>query len=431
MSRKSLPGSSASSHTGRMTDTRLPNAPADQPRPVTPGQLAWLDEELRAWVGNGLVDDAAADAIRGRYVAVRRFSLVRLLLGLGACFVGVGLIWVVAANLDRLAPLARFLLVAAIWLALLVGAEVAAARRSTGEEARSPALGAARLLAALAFGAVVFQAAQSLQVPAYEPRLVGLWGLGALVQAYAVRGLMPLLAGVGLGTTWYVWQVAEAADSALGFVAAVLTGGVMASALSQLHRSRWAVPARLPRGFEAAWRESGALLVLVGLFAAALPYLDAHDFRWTASLVVGLVVAVALVAAAVAGARDRWSRPELLVPVATLVVGCGLLLWDVATDDLQDLSAGAYVKVAVGVLVYLAAAAWFAVLGVLRDSTQLTVLAALALVVFTTVQAFAVFAPITSGATLFLVVGAVLVGSGFAVDRGRRRLARAVEAGAA
>jgi uncharacterized membrane protein len=67
---------------------------------------------------------------------------------------------------------------------------------------------------------------------------------------------------------------------------------------------------------------------------------------------------------------------------------------------------------------------------VLRDSTRLTVIAALALVVFTTVQAFAVFAPIVSGATLFLVVGAVLVVSGFTVDRGRRQLTRAVEAGA-
>ena len=48
-------------------------------------------------------------------------------------------------------------------------------------------------------------------------------------------------------------------------------------------------------------------------------------------------------------------------------------------------------------------------LGVLRDSTRLTALATAALVLFTTVQAFAVFALIISGATLFLLVGAVLV----------------------
>jgi uncharacterized membrane protein len=398
-------------------------------RAVSPGQLSWLDGELRTWVEDGVLDPAAADAIRTRYVAVRRFSLVRLLLVLGACFVGVGLIWVVATNLDRLAPLVRFLLVAGIWLALLVGAEVLAARRGVGDESRSPTLGAARLLAALAFGAVVFQAAQSLQVPAYEPRLLGVWGLGALVQAYAVRGLMPLLLGLGVASGWYIWQVAESADSALGFVAAVLTGAVVATAVGLLHRSRWLPGLGLPHGFEVAWREAGALLVLVGLFAAALPYLHAEGFRWSAFLVAGLVLAAVLVVSAVAGVDDRWSRLELLVPVVALVLGSGLVLWDAGIDDVQDLSGAAYAKVVVGVLVYLAAAAWFAVLGVLRDSTRLTVIAALALVVFTTVQAFAVFAPIVSGATLFLTVGVVLVVSGIVVDRGRRQLTRVVEEG--
>ena len=35
------------------------------------------------------------------------------------------------------------------------------------------------------------------QVPAYEPALVGVWGLGALLYAYAVRGVAPLLVGLG------------------------------------------------------------------------------------------------------------------------------------------------------------------------------------------------------------------------------------------
>jgi hypothetical protein len=170
--------------------------------------------------------------------------------------------------------------------------------------------------------------------------------------------------------------------------------------------------------------------VLVGLFAAALPYLDAEGFRWSASLVAGLVLAAVLVAAAVADADDRWSRLELFVPVAALLLGSCLVLWDAGIEDVQELSGAGYAKVVVGVLAYLATAAWFAVLGVLRDSTRLTLIAALALVVFTTVQAFAVFAPIVSGATLFLTVGVVLVVSGFVVDRGRRQLARVVEAGA-
>jgi uncharacterized membrane protein len=58
----------------------------------------------------------------------------------------------------------------------------------------------------------------------------------------------------------------------------------------------------------------------------------------------------------------------------------------------------------------------------MRDSGRLTWLATAALVVFVTVQASAVFAPIVSGAALFLIVGVVLLGTGVLADRGRRRL---------
>src|SRR5687768_14414509 len=88
-----------------------PAASVTEPTPVRPGQLAWLGGELRQWQAEGLLTGPAAEAIRARYVGVRRFSLVRLLLGLGVCFVGVGLVWLVATNLDRLSPLLRFVLV--------------------------------------------------------------------------------------------------------------------------------------------------------------------------------------------------------------------------------------------------------------------------------------------------------------------------------
>jgi uncharacterized membrane protein len=74
------------------------------------------------------------------------------------------------------------------------------------------------------------------------------------------------------------------------------------------------------------------------------------------------------------------------------------------------------------VAAYLAVASGYAVLGGMRDSSRLTWLATVALVVFVTVQAFAVFAPIVSGAALFLIVGVVLLGTGVLADRGRRRL---------
>ncbi|MFZ2503310.1 MAG: DUF2157 domain-containing protein, partial [Nocardioides sp.] len=189
-----------------------PGAPTAPQRAISPGDYDFLSSEMTLWRNSGLVDDDTAVRILGLYRPTRRFSLARLLLTLGAAFTGIGLIWLVASNLDQLPPLLRFGVVCVFWLALLVGAELLASRRAHalatnvagGGSIPSPVVGAVRIMAALAFGAVVFQAAQSLQVPAFEPRLVGLWGLGALLYAYAVRGTGPLMIGVLAVTGWVI-----------------------------------------------------------------------------------------------------------------------------------------------------------------------------------------------------------------------------------
>ena len=147
--------------------------PPGTTRSVTRGQLAWLESELRGWQDAGILDDDQAGRIARLYRADLRFPLARMLLTIGAVFIGIGVIWLVAANIDALTPTTRFCGIAVFWLATLAGAEVLAARVDTDRS--SPLVGAVRLMAALAFGGVIFQAAQSLQVPAYEPALVGLW----------------------------------------------------------------------------------------------------------------------------------------------------------------------------------------------------------------------------------------------------------------
>jgi len=383
---------------------------------VSPGQLAWLEGELAGWQADGLVTVETAEAIRARYVASRRFSLITLLLGLGAAFVAAGLIWLVAANLDRLSPLLRFVVVTALWLGLVVAAEALAERRQRTGDRASPVVGAARLLAAAAFGAVVFQAAQSLQVPAYSASLVGWWGLGALLYAYAVAGVAPLMLGVAVSAVWFTWQSADAADGVLGFVAAMLFGAVAASAVAVTHG-----PHRRPY-FAPPWRVWAAFLALLGLFVAALPGFSVPERRgWSLGLTISaVVVALALVGTALIG--DRVDRAELgLVSVATLG-GIGLVAWPMPEDLTEALSAQTTARAVIAVLVYLVLAGAYAVLGTRRDLPALTWLATASLVLFTTVQSFAVFAPITSGATLFLLLGLVLLVTGYLVDRGRRRL---------
>lgn len=409
-----------------MTQELSPQAPAA--RPVTPGQLAWLESELAQWLASGVLDDTQAQSIRKRYVAARRFSLMKLLLFVGGGFVGVGLLWLVASNLNGLSPLLRFAVVTLVWLGFVAAAEVLAGRREDRSGAGSggvgPVVGTIRLIAALTFGAVVFQAAQSLQVPAYEPSLLGFWALGALLYAYAVGGASPLVVAITAGTGWFVWEVAEQAQDGMGFVLPVLLAAAVAGSVAVIHAGD-----RLP-AFSASWREASAVLALLGLFAAAFPEVDLDGFEMSAPVVVAVVVALLAAAGAVLLGRGR-ARWEALMPLAAVGVGVLLVLWSPALPNGGEVSGEAYAHAAVSVAVYVLAAGWYAALGVWRDSGRLTIVATAALVLFTTVQSFAVFAPIVTGATLFLVLGATFLGGGYLVDRGRRHLVRNLEGAAA
>jgi uncharacterized membrane protein len=389
-------------------------------RPATPAQLQWLSREVEQWRAEGLVDEPTAAAIRDRYVARHRVTLARIVLTLGAIFVGLGLIWFVASNLDQMSPLTRFLLMVAVWVGLVVAAELLARRRDRLGTVPSPVLGAVRLLAAAAYGAVVYQGAQSLQASTSGPLLVGVWAAGALVYAYAVRGLSPLVLGIGLGAFWFVWTVLDAEESMFSGATAIGVAGVAAVGVGVLHTLGRRAPDWATFGIP--WREIGAGLVLLGLFVAALP---PDGDRGTGALVlwVGLGVALALAVGAMA-VGGRTDRLEAGLALAALAAAVGLSLWSFGGDRLEDLTAGDWARALVAVVVYLLVTSGYALIGGMRDSARLTWAATAALVIFTTVQATAVFSEILSGAALFILVGVVLLGTGILADRGRRRLVR-------
>jgi uncharacterized membrane protein len=400
----------------------VPERHEPERRPATAAQLHWLEREVEQWRADGLVDEPTAAAIRGRYVVRRRVTLARIVLTLGAVFIGLGLIWFVAANLDQMSPLTRFLLMVVVWGGLVVAAELLARRRERVGTVPAPVLGAVRLLAAAAYGAVVFQGAQSLQAPTYGPALVGIWAAGVLVYAYAVRGLAPLVLGIALAAYWYGALALDLEESMVAGTTAVAVAGVVAVGVGVLHAvSRWSTPERVLLG--TPWREIGAALVLLGLFIAALPFDEGGDTTLPLVLWVGVGVAVVVALAALV-AGDRTDRLETGLAVVALAVGAGLSLWRFEGTELDDLTAGEWARAFVAVAVYLLVASGYAVLGGMRDSARMTWAATAALVIFTTVQATAVFSEILSGAALFILVGVVLLGSGVLADRGRRRLVR-------
>ncbi len=401
--------------------TNIPEAPtapaaplSDRRTPISPRQFEWLQAELAAWQSEGLVKPPQAEAITGRYRATNGLSLAKLLLTLGAAFVGFGLIWLVAANLDELSPVLRFSAVVVFWLGFLAAAEFLASRREHGGAIPSPVVGALRILTALTFGAVIFQAAQSLQVPAFEPRLIGCWALGALLYAYAVRSLGALVIGVLAAAVWYVTEVVFDEASGLGVVLALLVAAVFAISLAAI-QERWLPELSVP------WREIGVVLLLIGLFAAAIPSVDTNDFSWTPALIGGVIVAGIVGVAAIAFGCGR-ARLEPVGALLFSAIAVGLVLWEAGNDSSQ-VDAQSWLHAGVSVAAYVAAAAGVAVMGLLRDSGRLTAVALVALVIFTTFQSFAVFAQIIQGAWLFVVLGVIFLATGYLFDRARRQLA--------
>ena len=394
-----------------------------QVRTAQPAQLSWLHREAADWQSEGIITADQVAAITGRYRPAApegaRVSMCRILLWLGGVFVCIGLIWLVAANLDALSPAVRFGVVVVLWLMALAGSEALAARRAS-----RALVGAIRLLAALAFGAVVFQAAQSLQVPAFEPVLVGVWAAGTLLHGYLTRSTMPFVVGVVNGLFWWIAQPMWVDASGLGVVVTLGAGAVLAASLAVLH-DRW------QRAYAWWWRLLAGALALVTMFAAAVPGVGGDEIAWSGWLVAELVaagVAAALtVGAAVTGhlGAVRWGWLEPTGAAGVLVVGLALAMWDTGTDT-TDVTTSDWAHAVLSVLAYVGLAIAVVALDTIRGHALLTWLAMGALVVFTTFQSFAVFAPIITGAWLFVVLGTIFLGTGLLFDRARRELTEAL-----
>ncbi|MEU8265932.1 DUF2157 domain-containing protein [Sphaerisporangium sp. NPDC049002] len=416
-------------------------------RQVPARRLAWLHGELARWQAEGIIDADTARRIGGRYAVGRRLSLERLVLVLGGGFLGVGLIWLVSANLDQLPPLARLAGIVLVWIGSAVIGEVLS--HPAGKQA-------ARLVTVLAGGGVIFQTAQSLQVPAYTSVLLGVWAAGTLAYAYATGAAGPLVAALVIGATWYGWLVGEQADGAAAVSMSLLFAGAVALSAAVLHeRARPPAPApsavhpvsapsaghleSAPPGrpsgsassgvrirFAAPWRLAGVVLALCGLFVAAFPGVGRDELFGSAALWAGLALAAVAVGAALVLGDANGRREVLAVGIMT---GLALLLvvWSPGGDYGYSggFTAGQTARAVVGTLVYILAASWFAVAAARRDLSYLVFLATAALVVFVTAQSFAVFQPLFTGAALFLVLGVVLILTGTLAFYGRRRLMEA------
>ena len=381
---------------------------------ISPRRLEWLHEQVAAWQAEGLVDEGQARALRDRYEPNTRAALTTFAFVLGAAFLGIGVLALIATNVeyDELSPATRFGAVAAMWLGFTVAG-------TTVRRFGSPL----RVLAALLFGGVVFQAAQSLNVPAYEPTLLAAWAGGALALAYGAQSRGPLVIGLVTGVGWYVWTLLEHAESAIAFVLGLALVTPVLAAVAVVHRGdRMAGP----------WRFTACLTGLFALFVAAFPGTLDEQAWLTRPVYTGIAAAVLAVVAALVAVVVRPGRPDQrglveLAGASGIAVTVTLLVatapeTSASAFDSDGLSGAGLAHALLVSGLFLAAAVGVAALGVARQLPGLVNLAAAGLVLFVALQSFGLFAPLLSGAGLFLLVGTLLVGTGLLVDRGRRRL---------
>jgi hypothetical protein len=193
---------------------------------------------------------------------------------------------------------------------------------------------------------------------------------------------------------------------------------VLSAGLAVLHDGRL-------DSFAWTWRTVAGAMALLSLFVAAIPDIGGDDLSWSPWLVGALVAAgLAAVAAGVMARDVRAFEPAGAVLV--LVVATLLGLWTTGSDT-TDVDASDWMHAAVSVAAYVVLAVALVALGTVREHAALTWMAMGGLVVFTTFQSFAVFAPIVTGAWLFVVLGTVFLGSGFLFDRARRELVQALD----
>jgi uncharacterized membrane protein len=386
---------------------------------ISASRLAWIRGEITAWRNAGLVNPASAEQIEARCATSLRARGARTVLLIGAALLASGIIGVVASNLevDEIGPFARSLLIALVWLALVALAEAVRRRGALAVLANPVAL-----LAAVAYGATIFQVSQSLQVPAFEPSLILAWAIGALVYAYATRDSAPLVLGVGALVAWYVWELADRADVVSALVLGLALAMPLATALAAFHEGTGMAH------FTGAWRVAAALLGLGALAVAAESALQDRlpsvpGFTLTAAIPIAAISLAAIVRG------DRRQRIEVVAALAIAAAAVALVATASSSREEvlfgEDLTGSALTHSLVAVGLFLALATAIASVGAASGGIALTVIGVGAIVLFFAGQAFAfVFLSIGSSAWLLLGLGALLIACGLLADVLQRRAAR-------
>ena len=392
-----------------------------------------MPEEVRRWQDQGIISAEQGRAIisgypaSGRPVAVRRTQgrLVTILSILGAVLVGLGVILFFASNWQEIPkPVKLAMILIAIPAVYGIGYWL---RYWRGYQRVGTAV---ILLACLLYGAGIHLVAQAYNVPVNDPNLFLYWFVGVLPLAYLTRSQAILYLVVGLFLAAVGFRLPDWLDSSergvvAGAFSLYLVLGVVLYALGRLQAQF-----DLTRSYARVYEVLGLVTAFGALYLLTFRELyDRFGYRaprieediggefWIAFYVaVGLAIVVnGLVFTRLARHRLPWLTAALESGAALVILGAGILVvnLEVGEDVFYPIMFNAVLLLGmVGLL--------FA--GYLRGREYLINIALAFFILDVITRYFEFGWTLLDRSLVFIVAGAILLGGGLLLERGRRHV---------
>ena len=404
-----------------------------QETPVDRRFLTKLASEIQRWRSQGLISQEQADSILGSYgshaaiatVDKARGRLISILAVLGAILVGVGVILFFAANWDAILRPIRLALVmacvptgyaAAYWIRYVKGYERVGA--------------AFILLAAVIYGAAIHLVAQIYNFPVYDPTLFTYWFAGVVPVAYLTRSQPTVFLSIGLALAATGFWLSEYLDDANGQAVGIFSVSIyvmLGLALFGLGRVQGHF--RETRDYAWSFEIMGTLTVLCSVYALGfreaydlLPLTQSIDPEAPLGLWVLLCVFAAIGFTALGAAFYTSLSQRLTVkPLSFELLGAALLAVAVFTVLLTPHGNEITFPLVFNLLLLLAIVGLI-VLGYVRAMESLINIGLAFFALDVVTRYFELSWDLLDRSIVFVVAGIILLGGGFFLERGRRKM---------
>jgi len=165
----------------------------------------WLQDQIGAWLDEGLVDAGQAEALMARYPADNQdtpWSRI-IVSSVGAVVFGLGIILFFAYNWADMHKYVKLALV----LGAVLAAHGTALHLSASADAKRGLVESLHVMGTMLFGAGIWLVAQIYHIDEHYPNAFFIWGLGALALAWAMPSIAQGLMAVLLVFLWGTFEV--------------------------------------------------------------------------------------------------------------------------------------------------------------------------------------------------------------------------------